>query len=118
MTSDSSLWLSLDLPYKPFDLNGSNGLEECRGQRIRELRGFDMTQAELAMQIGVSQGSRLVRGTRGEGNWRGDLAADWSGVWEVAGVVVDGGRMMVESARHSQSAARSTAERDTLGRRR
>jgi transcriptional regulator with XRE-family HTH domain len=26
------------------------------GRRIRELRGFDMTQAELAVRIGVSQG--------------------------------------------------------------
>ena len=26
------------------------------GRRIRELRGFDMTQAELALKIGVSQG--------------------------------------------------------------
>jgi DNA-binding XRE family transcriptional regulator len=26
------------------------------GRRIRELRGFDMTQAELARRIGVSQG--------------------------------------------------------------
>ena len=26
------------------------------GRRIRELRGFDMTQAELAHRIGVSQG--------------------------------------------------------------
>ncbi len=26
------------------------------GRRIRELRGFDMTQAELAQRIGVSQG--------------------------------------------------------------
>jgi transcriptional regulator with XRE-family HTH domain len=26
------------------------------GRRIRELRGFDVTQADLARQIGVSQG--------------------------------------------------------------
>jgi len=26
------------------------------GRRIRELRGFDMTQADLAQRIGVSQG--------------------------------------------------------------
>ena len=26
------------------------------GRRVRELRGFDMTQAELAVRIGVSQG--------------------------------------------------------------
>lgn len=26
------------------------------GRRVRELRGFDMTQAELARRIGVSQG--------------------------------------------------------------
>jgi transcriptional regulator with XRE-family HTH domain len=26
------------------------------GRRIRELRGFDMTQADLARRIGVSQG--------------------------------------------------------------
>jgi len=26
------------------------------GRRVRELRGFDMTQAELAHRIGVSQG--------------------------------------------------------------
>ena len=26
------------------------------GRRIRELRGFDMTQANLALRIGVSQG--------------------------------------------------------------
>ena len=27
-----------------------------RGRRIRELRGFDMTQADLAHRIGASQG--------------------------------------------------------------
>jgi len=26
------------------------------GRRIRELRGFDMTQADLAQRVGVSQG--------------------------------------------------------------
>ena len=26
------------------------------GRRVRELRGFDMTQADLAQRIGVSQG--------------------------------------------------------------
>ena len=37
------------------------------GRRIRELRGFDMTQADLAHRIGVSQGylSTVERG-RGE----------------------------------------------------
>jgi len=36
------------------------------GQRIRELRGFDMTQEELAMHIGVSQGhvSYMERGEK------------------------------------------------------
>ncbi len=34
------------------------------GRRLRELRGFDMTQAELALRIGVSQGywSSVERG--------------------------------------------------------
>ena len=36
------------------------------GRRIRELRGFDMTQAEFARRIGVTQGhlSRLERGRK------------------------------------------------------
>ena len=34
------------------------------GRRIRELRGFDLTQGELAGKLGVSQGhlSRMERG--------------------------------------------------------
>jgi transcriptional regulator with XRE-family HTH domain len=34
------------------------------GRRIRELRGFDMTQADLASRLGVSQGylSTIERG--------------------------------------------------------
>ena len=34
------------------------------GRRVRELRGFDITQAELARRIGVSQGhlSHIERG--------------------------------------------------------
>ena len=36
------------------------------GRRIRELRGFDMTQEEFAKQIGVSQGylSYIERGEK------------------------------------------------------
>jgi transcriptional regulator with XRE-family HTH domain len=36
------------------------------GRRIRELRGFDMTQEELAERLGVSQGylSTIERGKR------------------------------------------------------
>jgi transcriptional regulator with XRE-family HTH domain len=39
------------------------------GRRIRELRGFDMTQAEFARRIGVSQGylSALERGEKEPG---------------------------------------------------
>ena len=39
------------------------------GRRIRELRGFDMTQAEFARRIGVTQGhlSRLERGEKEPG---------------------------------------------------
>jgi len=39
------------------------------GRRIRELRGFDMTQAEFARRIGVSQGhlSALERGNKEPG---------------------------------------------------
>ena len=38
----------------------------CVGRRIRELRGFDMTQKEFARRIGVSQGyfSHLERGEK------------------------------------------------------
>jgi transcriptional regulator with XRE-family HTH domain len=37
------------------------------GRRIRELRGFDMTQADLAHRIGVSQGYlSIVEHGRGE----------------------------------------------------
>jgi transcriptional regulator with XRE-family HTH domain len=39
------------------------------GRRIRELRGFDMTQAEFARRVGVTQGhlSRLERGEKEPG---------------------------------------------------
>jgi len=39
------------------------------GRRIRELRGFDMTQAEFARRIGVTQGylSALERGEKEPG---------------------------------------------------
>jgi DNA-binding XRE family transcriptional regulator len=39
------------------------------GRRIRELRGFDMTQAEFATRIGISQGhlSSLERGEKEAG---------------------------------------------------
>ena len=39
------------------------------GRRIRELRGFDLTQAELASRIGMSQGhlSSLERGEKEAG---------------------------------------------------
>jgi transcriptional regulator with XRE-family HTH domain len=39
------------------------------GRRIRELRGFDMKQAEFARRIGVTQGhlSRLERGEKEPG---------------------------------------------------
>ena len=39
------------------------------GRRIRELRGFDMTQAEFARCVGVTQGhlSRLERGEKEAG---------------------------------------------------
>jgi transcriptional regulator with XRE-family HTH domain len=39
------------------------------GRRIRELRGFDMTQAEFAQRIGVTQGhlSSVERGEKEAG---------------------------------------------------
>ena len=39
---------------------------ESVGRRIRELRGFEMTQKEFARRIGVSQGhfSRIERGEK------------------------------------------------------
>ena len=39
------------------------------GRRIRELRGFDMTQADFARRVGVTQGhlSRLERGEKEPG---------------------------------------------------
>jgi transcriptional regulator with XRE-family HTH domain len=39
------------------------------GRRIRELRGFDMTQSEFARRIGVSQGhlSSMERGEKEAG---------------------------------------------------
>src|SRR6266481_6276080 len=39
------------------------------GRRIRELRGFDMNQAEFARRVGVTQGhlSRLERGEKEPG---------------------------------------------------
>jgi len=39
------------------------------GRRIRELRGFDITQAEFALRVGVTQGhlSRLERGEKEPG---------------------------------------------------
>jgi transcriptional regulator with XRE-family HTH domain len=47
---------------------GSEGLIHWKtvGRRIRELRGFDMTQEEFARRIGVSQGhlSYIERGEK------------------------------------------------------
>jgi transcriptional regulator with XRE-family HTH domain len=39
------------------------------GRRIRELRGFDLTQAEFARRVGITQGhlSRLERGEKEAG---------------------------------------------------
>src|SRR5438874_11775433 len=47
-----------------------SGVDWCAvGRRIRELRGFDMTQAEFARRIGVTQGhlSSLERGHKEAG---------------------------------------------------
>src|SRR6266446_9908216 len=47
-----------------------SGVDWCAvGRRIRELRGFDMTQAEFARRIGVTQGhlSSLERGEKEAG---------------------------------------------------
>jgi transcriptional regulator with XRE-family HTH domain len=47
---------------------GSKGLIQWKpvGRRVRELRGFDMTQEEFARRIGVSQGylSSIERGEK------------------------------------------------------
>jgi transcriptional regulator with XRE-family HTH domain len=37
---------------------------EALGRRLRELRGFDLTQAEFAMELGISQ-SQLSKYERG-----------------------------------------------------
>jgi hypothetical protein len=52
------------------------------GRRIREVRDFDMTQAEFAERIGISQELSLHDGTRHGGDWGGDPASDRSGVCE------------------------------------
>jgi transcriptional regulator with XRE-family HTH domain len=51
-------------------LPAKSGVDWCAvGRRIRELRGFDMTQAEFARRIGVTQGhlSSLERGHKEAG---------------------------------------------------
>lgn len=51
-------------------ITAKSGLDwRAVGRRIRELRGFDMTQAEVAHRIGVSQGhlSALERGDKEAG---------------------------------------------------
>jgi len=55
-------------------------LFSCR--RIRELRGFDMTQEEFAERIGISQ-NYLSMMERGKVEiWGGDPASNQSGVCE------------------------------------
>jgi len=51
-------------------LTAKSGLDRrAVGRRIRELRGFDMTQTEVARRIGVTQGhlSSLERGDKEAG---------------------------------------------------
>ena len=51
-------------------LTAKSGLDwRAVGRRIRELRGFDMTQTEVALRIGVTQGhlSSLERGDKEAG---------------------------------------------------
>ena len=51
-------------------LTAKGGLDwRAVGRRIRELRGFDMTQSEVALRIGVTQGhlSSLERGDKEAG---------------------------------------------------
>jgi transcriptional regulator with XRE-family HTH domain len=53
--------------YKSRNLGGGPQIEwQAVGRRIRELRGFDMTQKEFARRIGVSQGyfSHVERGEK------------------------------------------------------
>jgi transcriptional regulator with XRE-family HTH domain len=51
-------------------LTDKSGLDwRAVGRRIRELRGFDLTQTEVALRIGVTQGhlSSLERGDKEAG---------------------------------------------------
>jgi transcriptional regulator with XRE-family HTH domain len=51
-------------------LTAKSGLDwRAVGRRIRELRGFDLTQTEVALRIGVTQGhlSSLERGDKEAG---------------------------------------------------
>ena len=55
---------------KSTEPKGQNAVDwTAVGRRIRELRGFDMTQAEFARRAGVTQGhlSRLERGEKEAG---------------------------------------------------
>src|SRR5258705_12774393 len=55
---------------KSTQLKGQNAVDwTAVGRRIRELRGFDMTQAEFARTVGVTQGhlSSLERGEKEAG---------------------------------------------------
>ena len=57
-------------PIKSTHLEAQSAVDWAAvGRRIRELRGFDMTQAEFARRVGVTQGhlSRLERGEKEPG---------------------------------------------------
>ena len=60
------------------------------GRRIRELRGFDLTQEEFARRIGVSQNYLSTYGAREGADRLRDPLENQSGVWENNRVVADG----------------------------
>ena len=69
------------------------------GRRIREVRGLDMTQADFAARVGISQNylSMMERGPSGD--WGGDLAADCPRVRDKYGMAAHGGITTARAAR-------------------
>jgi len=75
--------------------NGISGTEgdATLGRRIREMRGFDMTQAKFRRKHWHQPELSFHDGTWQGGDWSGDPASNQSGVYQECWMAADGGRL-------------------------